>query len=151
MDLRSGLSYWRANERPSVEYSALSGDAKCEVVVVGGGITGAAVAYFLVREGIDTLLVDKREFAAGSTAASTGLLQYEIDTPLSKLIRKTGQAHAIHAFRRGLRAIDDIESLVTELGDRCGFSRRKTLCFASRRWHLGALKREFNCRREHGF
>jgi glycine/D-amino acid oxidase-like deaminating enzyme len=151
MDLRSGLSYWRAIEAPSVEYSPLSGDANCEVVVLGGGVTGAAVAYFLVREGVDTLLVDRGEFAAGSTAASTGLLQYEIDTPLSKLIRKIGQVHAVHAFRRGLRAVDEIEALVGELGDGCGFSRRNTLCFASRSWHLGALKREFDCRKEHGF
>jgi hypothetical protein len=35
----------------------------------------------LVREGLGALLVDQAELAAESTAASTGLLQYEIDTP----------------------------------------------------------------------
>jgi glycine/D-amino acid oxidase-like deaminating enzyme len=151
MELRSGLPYWRAIEMARCTYPPLEGDAKCEVVVVGGGITGAAVAYYLVREGVETILIDRGELAAGSTAASTGLLQYEIDTPLCELAAKIGQTHAVHAYRRGLSAIDEIEALVGELGDRCGFSRRHTLCFASRRWHLRRLKREFECRKEHGF
>jgi glycine/D-amino acid oxidase-like deaminating enzyme len=151
MDLRSGLPYWRAIESPRPTYPPLESDAKCEVVVLGGGITGAAVAYYLVREGVDTILVDRGELAAGSTAASTGLLQYEIDRPLCDLAAKIGTAHAVHAYRRGLTVIDEIEALVAELGDRCGFSRRHTLCFASRLWHLRGLRREYECRKGHGF
>ena len=36
------------------------------------GITGAFLAYDLVEEGLDIVIVDKREFGFGSTSASTG-------------------------------------------------------------------------------
>jgi glycine/D-amino acid oxidase-like deaminating enzyme len=150
MQVRSGLSVWRAL-RPHQPIPSASGDAHCEVVVLGAGISGALVAYYLLREGVNVVLVDKGEPGEGSTAASTGLLQYEVDTPLVELARKVGIAKAAHAYRRGLRAIDEIEALVDELGDRCGFSRRNTFYFATRLWHVLRLKHEFTLRREQGF
>lgn len=151
MQLRSGDSYWRAWESPAVATASLVADLQCEVAVVGGGITGALVAYLLLQNGVDTVLIDKREPAIGSTAASTGLLQYEVDKPLCDLIGLVGETSAVHAYRRGLRAIDELEQLVADLGDGCGFSRRDSLYFATRRWHRRRLRREFECRQLYSF
>jgi glycine/D-amino acid oxidase-like deaminating enzyme len=134
-----------------MQIRSLEGDVECEVAVLGGGITGALVGHSLIHAGVDTVLVDKREPGTGSTAASTGLLQYEIDVPLVDLIKKVGEAHAVHAYRRGLRAIDELEQLVHELGDSCGFARRSTLYFATKPDDLPGLKAEYECRRYFGF
>ena len=121
------------------------------MVVLGGGVTGALAAYRLVQDGVAVVLIDRGEFGHGSTAASTGLLQCEVDTPLVDLIKQVGEKHAVHAYRRGLSAIDEIEGLVSGLNDSCGFSRRASLYFASSCWHERRLKREFDCRLEFGF
>ena len=131
VNLRSGRPLWIEFGQKGAHFPSLSQDVSCRVVVLGGGVTGALVAYRLVKDGVATVLVDRREIGHGSTAASTGLLQYEIDTPLCELIKKVGQADAVHAYRRGLSAIDEIEELVSEVGDDCGFARRETLYFAS--------------------
>ncbi len=152
--LRSGRPYWLdidQGDASEPKYQPLVGDARCQVFVLGGGITGAMLAYQLTKRGVDVLLLDQREFGHGSTAASTGLLQYEVDTPLNDLIGKVGQDHAVRSYRRGLRAVEEIEMLVAELGDPCGFSRRASLYFASNVFHYRRLKREFDCRREFGF
>lgn len=152
--LRSGRPYWLDIDQGDASepaYQPLGGDARCQVLVLGGGITGALVAYQLTRRGVDVLLLDLREFGHGSTAASTGLLQYEVDTPLCELIQKVGPDHAVRSYRRGLQAIDEIETLVSELGDPCGFSRRESLYFASNVFHYRRLKKEYDCRREFGF
>ncbi len=149
--LRSGVPFWRCLATQSLPTQPLSGDATCEVLVIGGGVTGALIALLLVSEGVDTLLIDRGEPAEGSSAASTGLLQYEIDTHLVDLIDRVGQQKAVHAYRRGLGAIDEIESLCRSWADHCGFSRRMSLYFASHRWHSRRLRREWECRREHGF
>jgi glycine/D-amino acid oxidase-like deaminating enzyme len=129
----------------------MQGDHRCEVAVLGGGITGALVSFYLQQAGVDTVLLDRGKFAAGSTAASTGLLQYEIDTPLADLIAKVGEADAVHAYRRGLQAIEELHHLADDLGPQCDFSQRESLYFASSCWHLRHLRREANCRRQHGF
>jgi glycine/D-amino acid oxidase-like deaminating enzyme len=149
--LRSGTPYWTALEPTPIPLSPLAGELRCEVLVIGGGITGALIAYQLTKNGVHTALIDRHEVGRGSTAASTGLLQYEIDTPLVDLIHQVGEAHAVHAYRRGLQAVDEIEQLVDELGDRCGFARRESLYFASHWWHRRRLKREYECRRQVDF
>lgn len=151
MILRTGTSYWQAIDQPGLETPPLPGNLTCEVAVLGSGITGALIAYFLTRIGIKTILLDKRPLGSGSTLASTGLLLYEVDTPLVELIGKVGETAALHAYRRGRQAIDEIELLVEELGADCGFTRRETLYFASSPSHWHRLKREFECRRDAGF
>ena len=45
-----------------------------EVLVVGGGITGAAVAYEAARAGIKTALVEKGDFGGATSAATSKLI-----------------------------------------------------------------------------
>lgn len=151
MSLRSSDSIWQKSAEHPPAAPTLQGAYSCEVAILGGGVTGALIADRLIQAGVDTALVDMRELGTGSTAASTGLLQYEIDTPLSELVDKVGEKHAVAAYRRGLSAIDEIEALTESLGDSCGFSRRDALYFASHWWHYGRLKREYECRRHFGF
>jgi glycine/D-amino acid oxidase-like deaminating enzyme len=151
MNLRSGKPFWTDRSQKIPQYLPLARDVHCEVIVLGGGITGALVAQSLVRNGFSVVLLDNREIGYGSTAASTGLLQYEVDTPLIDLIKKVGEKNAVHAYRRGLSVIDEIETLVRELETPCGFSRRDTLYFASHFWHRRRLERNFNCLRTFGF
>ncbi|MCE9603778.1 MAG: FAD-binding oxidoreductase [Planctomycetia bacterium] len=153
MNLHTGRPVWAVTDERAKprEYAAAHGELHCEVVVVGGGISGALVGYTLTKRGVDVIVVDRRTPGVGSTFASTGLLQYEVDTPLSDLIGIVGREHAVHAYLRGLTAIDDIETLLDELDDRSEFLRRESLYFASSWWHRARLKREFACRQEAGF
>ena len=151
MKLRSGISLWQATGPPTFETPQLEDHLNCEVAVMGGGVTGALVAYLLVKEGVDVVLIDKRSPASGSTAASTGLLQYEIDLPLVDLIKAIGESSAVQAYRRGVRAIDEIEQIIDELKLACSFSRRESWYFASHFWHRWRLREEYECRSSHGF
>lgn len=49
--------------------------APYDVVIIGGGICGAAAALALTRNGYRILLLEEGDFAGGSTAASTRLVQ----------------------------------------------------------------------------
>jgi glycerol-3-phosphate dehydrogenase len=49
-------------------------DYHTEVVVIGGGVTGAGIARDLVLRGIETILIEKGDLAAGATGRCHGLL-----------------------------------------------------------------------------
>jgi glycine/D-amino acid oxidase-like deaminating enzyme len=151
MDLRSGHPFWLLKNGLLADYPSLKHDESCEVAVIGGGITGALVAYHLTREGVDTVLVDTRDIGAGSTAASTALLQYEIDTELHDLIGLVGESHAVRSYRLGLEAIETVERLGAELKDDCGFERKTSLYLASRKSDVAKLRKEYNTRKAFGF
>ena len=95
MDLKSGYPFWPVNDGLLATYPRLTSDTSCDVAVIGGGITGALVAHHLVEAGLDTIVIDRRDVGWGSTAASTALLQYELDTSLADLTRDVGEERAL--------------------------------------------------------
>jgi len=77
MNLTSSHPFWSVNNGLLENYPSLQHDAMCDAVVIGGGISGALVAFALAEAGIKTVVIDKRDIGAGSTSASTALPQYE--------------------------------------------------------------------------
>lgn len=55
------------------DFSELDGK-ECEVLVIGGGISGAGVANLLSENGIGTILVEKGDFASGTSSGSSKLI-----------------------------------------------------------------------------
>ena len=114
--LRTEGSLWEHLRAPRVPYGALTRDLSADVLIVGGGITGAMIAEMLTKAGLDTVIVDRRGPTKGSTIASTALVQYEIDTPLSELTRKIGRDNAVRAWRRSRMAVTSLHAFFRERG-----------------------------------
>lgn len=53
---------------------AIRAQPEISVLIVGGGINGAGLFRELALQGVDTLLVDKADFCAGASAASSRLI-----------------------------------------------------------------------------
>lgn len=65
---------------------------KFETVIVGGGITGVALAYYLAKAGMDDiLLVERAELASGSTGGSMGGVRQQFGTPHQVELAKRGR------------------------------------------------------------
>jgi glycine/D-amino acid oxidase-like deaminating enzyme len=146
MDLYTGAPFWPIRDGLPATYPGLRRDETAEVVVIGAGITGALTAYELVQAGKDVLVLDRDDVAAGSTAASSGLLLYDTDTSLEDLASAVGPDAAGRVYALGLAAIDTLERLSHTLAPDCGFRRRPSLYLASRRRHVAALRREAEAR-----
>jgi glycine/D-amino acid oxidase-like deaminating enzyme len=116
MDLHGGEPYWRLKSGLIAEYPPIAQDETCDVLVVGAGITGALVGHSLSKAGLDVVMLDRRDIASGSTAASTALLQYEIDVPLVELEKKIGVEEARHAYLLGVEAIRTLREYGMEVG-----------------------------------
>ncbi len=149
MDLTGGNAVWPALDGVIETYAPLDQSLTCEVLVLGGGITGATLADRLLRAGYDTVVLDRRNFGWGSTSGSTALLMYEIDTHLGDLIAMYGREGATTAYRAGVEAIDNTADLCRELGVEA-FERRPSVYFASNESDGERLAAEFRVRREAG-
>jgi len=119
------------------------------VVVVGGGITGALCAQAFSEAGLAVVVVDARAIGQGSTCASTALLQYEIDTPLHKLVDLVGERNAVRSYRLCALAIDRLASIATTIGVE-DLKMRPSLQYASKRGHVSALAKEHQLRSANG-
>jgi glycine/D-amino acid oxidase-like deaminating enzyme len=151
LDLVGGAPYWPIASGLLGVYPPLTEDQRCAVAVVGAGLTGALVAYILAGEGIDVVVVDRRDVARGSTAASTALLTWELDVELAALIDRLGKGAALRAYRASLEAVATIGRIAASLPMDCGFVTRSSLYLASHPGDRDRLEREAELRAEHGF
>lgn len=149
MDLKSGYPFWAIRNGLMHAFPRLQDDLRCEVVVIGGGISGALIADELARHGHEVVVIEQRDAGWGSTAASTALLQYEIDTHLLDLCRQYGEADGALAYRACAQAIDDLGEVARDLRD-VDFRRAASLYYASKPGHLPVLREEAALRRRHG-
>ncbi|WP_128544961.1 NAD(P)/FAD-dependent oxidoreductase [Larkinella soli] len=151
MKTRSKEPFWLLKNGLIQTYPSLHQSLTCDVLIVGGGITGALMAWSLIGAGFDVVLIDRRDVATGSTAASTAMLQYEIDTALHQLIPMIGEENAVQAYQSCRKAIRTIEQLVEGLKSRSGFVRKNSLYMAAVQADEEFLRQEFETRRNHGF
>jgi glycine/D-amino acid oxidase-like deaminating enzyme len=151
--LRTGSPFWIARSGLIATYPPLAGDETCDVAIVGAGVTGALAAQRLAEAGADVVVVDEHDAAAGSTAASTGLLMYETDTELARLVDLVGVERAVASWRAGRDAISDIERLCRPHPARpwCHFHRRPGAYVATSRRDAARLREECARRQAHGF
>jgi glycine/D-amino acid oxidase-like deaminating enzyme len=108
--LRLGTSYWldRASHVPRPR-AALRSNLDADVAVVGGGITGCAVACLLARSGATVVLLEAHRIGRGSSAASTALLMQEPDIDFIDLAARYGEASARTIWRTGRQAVAGLQ------------------------------------------
>ena len=94
MDLKSGYPFWAIRNGLLHAFPPLDRDRRCDVAVIGAGITGALIADELARHGHEVVVVDQRDAGWGSTCASTALIQYEIDAHMTELAEAYGERNA---------------------------------------------------------
>lgn len=151
MQIRSIDPIWPKNGAEHFSRTkVLDADREVEVAVVGAGISGALIAHELVKRGVEVSILDRAQPGAGSTAACTALIQYELDEPIISLSRIRSPEEARKAYRISYEALGWLESHVDSLDQDCQFKKRKTLLLSTRRRDLGPMKEELQARQDLG-
>ena len=150
LDLRTGRPVWSAYRAPAVPTDSLSRDVKNDVLIIGMGISGAMMAEALTADGHAVLCIDRRGPLKGSTAATTALVQFEIDQPLSTLSKMIGEPKAQQAWRRSRLAVSNLAGRIAELGINCGPNRTQSLYLAGTVLRPSELREEADARRQAG-
>lgn len=149
MRLRTFESFWLIKNGLLCSYPSLQKNLNTEIVVIGGGITGALISHALLDAGYKVAILDRRDIGQGSTSATTSMLQYEIDVPMYQLAEKIGEAGAAACYKAGITAIKNLEKLVKKEKIDCGFEAKQSLYIAHDKDAAKWLKDEFTIRDKH--
>lgn len=151
MNLRSHEPYFLMRNGVVITYPSLQQDITVDVAIVGAGISGALVAYYLRNSGLKVAVFDRRHAGTGSTAASTSFLQYEIDTPLRELVQMVGEKNAVRSYELCRDAIYKLQNICKAIKHETEFSVLPSLQYASYLKDVDKLHEEYTIRRKHGF
>src|SRR5438045_1327056 len=103
--------YWLDTARPR-KFPSLHRDLEVDVVVVGGGITGATAAYLLKKSGATVALIERDRCVGGETGHTTAHLTYVTDERLRQLVKDFGRDHAQATWDAGAAAINQIKEVI---------------------------------------
>jgi glycine/D-amino acid oxidase-like deaminating enzyme len=141
-DLRTGRSVWQARRVAAFRTDTLDKGERPDAVVVGTGISGALMADALMNCELNVVAVDRRRPMTGSTPASTALLQFELDTPLTALVRKVGRDRAARAWLRSYGAVQALGDRICDLDIAYDFRARSTVYLPGNVLDVPGLKSE---------
>ena len=102
---------------------------KAEIIIIGGGVVGASVAYHLTMRGARDVLILEREteLGKGSTGKATGGIRAQFETDIN--------------IKMSLYSIDFFKQFDDLTGTQCGYEPRGYLFFATDDAQFEYLKR----------
>lgn len=120
-------SIWRKQTgkitvKSSVDQS-IEDDIHWDVIVVGAGMAGLLIAYYLKEEGKKVLVLEAAEIASGQTERTTAKITSQHDLKYHKLIKKIGIKKAKLYARANEEAINQYERLIEKKRIECQFER----------------------------
>ena len=120
-----------------------------DVLVVGGGLLGCAVAYHLARAGAAVLVIEKDQLNRHASGQNAGSLHFQLE------YRMIQHGHAVatraaEALPLHLDAMRAWAGLEDELGEPCGVRRKGGLMLAETPEQLELLAGKTELERAHG-
>ena len=78
-------SLWINNNVKNDKLDRLNKDIDCDVLIIGGGISGLSVAYHMIGSNKKVVLIEKETCGTGATSKNTGKLTWMQDLIYSRL------------------------------------------------------------------
>ncbi|HWS30253.1 MAG TPA: FAD-dependent oxidoreductase [Clostridia bacterium] len=132
-------SYWNQTAQAK-EYPALTGERETDVVIIGGGITGALTAYRLKEMGVEAVILEADRVGSGTTGGTTGKITAQHGLLYAKLIADFGKDCAKEYAGANARAVKRLKGIVDSEHIECDFMPADSFVYSLR--DADALKEE---------
>ena len=134
-------SYWLDTSEPFVGSSLEPQPERCDVVVVGGGITGSAAALALAKKGARVVVCEADTVGQAASGRNGGMCNNGFAQDYASLSQRIGTELANRLYLAFDAGVDTVERLVREESIDCDFARRGKLKLAAKPEHFDKLAR----------
>ncbi len=149
-DLRSAGSLWLNDRQTALRHRSRPARQVYDIAIVGAGVSGALAASAIADLGKSVVILDRRGPATGSTAASTAMIQWEIDKTLGELAQTFGEDRAAAIYRSSLAGLVSLRRQVIAQRIDCDWVDRTALTVSGDAIGQRGLKAELGLREKHG-
>jgi glycine/D-amino acid oxidase-like deaminating enzyme len=115
-------SLWQNSTCEQVGATALTGNASADLVIIGGGFTGASAALEAARRGASVILLEAETIGHGGSGRNVGLVNAGLWLPPEEVIRIVGAEDG----PRLMEALSDGPRMVFEIIEREGIACEAT-------------------------
>lgn len=120
-------SLWHS-DCPLPQFPSLRKDIKTDVLIIGGGIAGLLTAYFLKRQGVECVVVEKDRICGGTTGNTTAKITFQHGLLYYKLIMSGGKEKARGYLNANRHAFEKYEELCKNID--CDFEYKDNYVYS---------------------
>lgn len=131
-------SYWMETANQPEEYTPLSGNEQCDIVVIGAGITGITTAVLLAKTGVKVVVVDADRAGTGTTGYTTAKITTQHALKYHELSKD--RASAYYAINQA--GLEQIESLIEEYHIDCDFKKLSSFVYTCNEEEIKYIEKE---------
>lgn len=143
-------SYWSSTVKKD-DYKKLEDNAKTEVCIIGGGLTGLTTAYYLTKEGIDVVLLEKSKICSHTSGNTTAKITSQHGIFYKYLIDSVGEEQAKQYLKANEKAIKNIEKIVKEENIECDFEKQDSYVYTQSNKDVKKIQEEVKALHSLGF
>lgn len=134
-------NYYRATARDWSPQSALIGDVRADLVVIGGGFTGMAAALAAAEGGRSVVLLEAGRIGEGASGRNGGQMIPGLRWSAGELVEEFGRERAKAIFAVAMMAVERVAARIARHGIDCDY-KSGHLEAAWKPAHLAAMARE---------
>ncbi len=109
-------------------FKKLERDIRTDVLIIGGGMAGILCAYFLQQEGVDYVLVERKQICSGVTKNTTAKITSQHGLIYHKLLKSAGEEKARMYLDANQSAVRKYAKLCRKT--ECGFEMRTAYVYS---------------------
>lgn len=139
--MKNNKSFWLETVKTN-QYKGVEENIECDVCVIGGGITGLSCAYYLTKNNLNTVVLEKDKIASKTTGHTTAKITSQHDLFYDYLIMSKGEKFAKKYYEANEQAIHNIEQIVKDEKIDCNFKRTDSYVYTKDINLVESIKKE---------
>ena len=120
----------------------LDNNYSADVCIIGSGITGLSTAYYLSKEGLKVLLIDKYEIGAKTSGHTTAKITFCHGLIYDYLIKSFGIEYAYKYLKSNKNAISNIKKIIDSESIDCDYEYKNNYIFTQSQNNLYKINNE---------
>ena len=135
-------SYWLSSVKNIYTNNPIDDNYSVDVCIVGAGITGLSTAYYLAKNGVKVVIVDKAGIGEKTSGYTTAKITLQHGLIYDYLINTFGFDYALNYFRANEKAISNIKNIIDTENIDCDFEYKNNYIYATNQNDLTKIHNE---------
>lgn len=135
-------SYWLSSTKKIEIEKQIDNNYVVDVCIVGAGITGLSTAYYLAKNGLKVIVVDKSEIGEKTSGHTTAKITLQHGLIYNYLINTFGIDYALNYFKANEKAILNIKNIIDTENIDCDFEFKNNYIYTTNQDDLNKIHNE---------
>lgn len=138
-------SYWIESVKDLKNFDKIRCDYTCDVCIIGAGITGLSLGYYLSKAGLKVIIIEKDfMFGQKTSGNTTAKITYGHNLIYDYLIKSYGIEFAYSYLQANKSAIENIKNIIDTENIDCDFEYQSNYIYTTKQDELNLINSEIS-------